>query len=181
MTTFYIRGQERLVDRNVGIYLLTQLTALGWFNVDAPFGATGPITLVDQVPARHTELVPNTMAFTSGPVQKDTELELGAAGGGLWVTEHVYFCDIFGESVGVADALAADVRAILTGRLSGTSRYQPLTDYSLPTPVVAVGHVIHFEDVETETLPTETYKRAWRVVKMTACHEYNAVETGGGP
>jgi len=117
-----------------------------------------------------------TLAGT--PASEDSESALAVVVVGERWAE---FSVLRGQKLLVARSLAADVRAILTGRLSGTSRYQPLTDYSLPTPVVAVGHVIHFEDVETETLPTETYKRAWRVVKMTACHEYNAVETGGGP
>lgn len=172
----FLRGQERLVKRTVGMYLLTQLDALGWFAAQAPYGATGPLTLIDHVPAAHSLLVPNTLGFTSGPIPVDEEAELGAAHGGLWHTEHVFFCDIYGESIGVAEALASDVRAILTGRLSGTGRHQPVMDYTQNPAVAATGHYVQFEDVLTETPDNQQYKRTWQVVKLTAHHYYNATE-----
>ena len=172
----FLRGQERLVKKTVGMYLLGQLDALGWFAPQAPYGATGPLTLIDHVPAAHSLLVPNTLGFTSGPIPADEEAELGASTGGLWHTEHVFFCDIYGESIGVAEALASDVRAAFTGRLPGARRAQPLVDYSQTPPAVAAGHYLEFEDVLTEPLDSQQYKRTWQVVKLTAHHYYNATE-----
>lgn len=186
----YVRGQERLVYENVNDYLTTQLGVLGWLddtiNGDAdppvygPFGATSPITLVDEVPVKTAAVKPNTVAFTSGKELTDTEEELGAAGGGLWETQQAFFIDIFGENQGIAKAIQGDVRAILTGRLSGTSRYIPFYDKTQQPPVVAPGHQLHFEDVEGDTPLAQEYQQDWRVIKVTACHEYNAVETGEG-
>ncbi len=172
----FIRGQERLVFRALGEYLLVQLDALGWFDVAGPYGSEGPLTLLDYVPARHEELKANTLALTEGPQLTDEEGELGAAHGGLWTSPTVFFIDLYGESLGVTKALASDVKAILCGRLPGTNRYQQIKDHTQPGAPYAPGHYLHFEDVEVETPDQEGYKRTWRVVKVTAHHIYSASE-----
>lgn len=172
----FIRGQERLVFRAMGEYLLVQLDALGWFNAQAPYGAVGPLTLLDYVPAKHEELKSNTLALTEGPELRDEEGELGAAHGGLFITPTVYFIDIYGESLGVTQALCSDVKAILQGRLPGTNRYQQVKDHTQVGAPYAPGHYIHFDDIEVETPSDQGYKRTWRVVKVMVHHEYNATE-----
>lgn len=175
----YVRGQERLVYESVNDYLVAQLTTLGWIGTGPhPFAATVPVTLLDEVPQKSAPIAPNSVAFTTGTDDADKEGELGSAGGGLWITEHVFFVDIFGENQGIAKALAADIRAVMTGRLPGSSRYFPFMDKT-QTPAVALDdHLLHFEDVVTETPVAQDYKRDWRVVKATVVHEYNAVEVG---
>lgn len=175
----YVRGQERLVYESVHDYLEDQLTTLGWIGAGPyPFAATAPVTLLDSVPDKTAPIAPNSVAFTSGTDDADAPGELGASGGGLWITEHVFFVDIYGENQGIAKALAADIRAVMTGRLPGSSRYFPFMDKTVQPPVEAEGHLLHFEDVVTETPVAQDYKRDWRVVKCTVIHEYNAVEVG---
>lgn len=172
----FIRGQERLAYQTLGWYLLTQLDALGWFAVLGPYGSNGPLELKDYVPAKHEELKPNTLALTAGVEMNDEEAEMGSASGGLHSSPTVYFIDVYGESVGVTRALTSDVKAILQGRLPGTNRYQQVLDYTQTPVVPAPGHYLHFEDIEVETPPDQSYKRSWRVVKLTAHHLYNASE-----
>jgi hypothetical protein len=173
----YIRGQERMVYQAVHDYLHAQLDALGWFSATPPFNATSPVTLLEYIPDKTGPAQPNTVAFTSG-VEEDSDGELGNAGGGLHLTEYVFFIDIYGESQGVAKALASDVKAILSGRLPGSSRYHQLTDYSQSPPAPAEGHVFHFEHIEVHRPAGQEFKRNWEVVKVTVIHEYNAVEGG---
>jgi hypothetical protein len=176
----FIRGQERLVYETTKTYLTTQLTALGWFSSTLPFAAVqpGPVTLLDYVPPDDQAKKPNTIAFTSGTDDIDAEQEIGAALGGLWETDHVFFVDIWGESQGIAKQLASDIRAILTGRLPGCSRCQPIMDLTQNPPVVAPGHYIQYEDVETTTPVNQDNEKSWRVVKVRAEHYYTAVEVG---
>lgn len=175
----YVRGQERLVYESVNDYVVAKLTTLGWIGTGPyPFAATVGVTLLDTVPQKTAAIEPNSIAFTSGTDDADTPGELGASGGGLWITEHVFFFDIYGESQGIAKALASDLRAILTGRLTGTSRYFPFKDKTVTPNVTLDDHLLHFEDVVTETPVAQDYKRDWRVVKCTVVHEYNAVEVG---
>jgi hypothetical protein len=177
----YVRGQERLVYQTVYDYLFAQMTALGWFSTPAPFNAASPISqILEYVPQKDQALAPNTIAFTTGHELPDKEQELGASGGGLWQTDHIFFIDIYGESQGIAKQLSSDIKAILTGRLPGTNRFQHVTDYTATSgtsgfPSVA-GHLIHFTDVEVETPVNQDSKRNWRVVKVTVEHQYQALE-----
>lgn len=182
----YVRGQERLVYESVNDYLKSQLTALGWINsginpqamptpVLGPFASTVSVTLLDAIPLKTAVLADNSVAFTSGQ-EKDVEGEVGASLGGLWITNHVFHIDIFGESQGIAKAIQADIRALLTGRLAGSSRYIPLMDKTVSPNVVLNDHLLHFEDVETDTPLDQAWKQDWRVVHLTAVHEYNAQE-----
>ena len=145
----YIRNQERMVYQTVLDYVRSQLDVLGWLATDPnllPWGATVPLTWLEETPDPKLEsLRPNTVAFAEGQVPDDIDLELGAAGGGLWSSEHTFFIDVYGESLGVAKALASDLRAVLTGRLPGTHRYQPMLDYSVVPAVPAPGHLLHWQ------------------------------------
>lgn len=173
----YVRGQERLVYEAVKDYLTAQLTALGWIGpAPHPFGATTGVELLDTIPEKTAPLAVNTIAFTSGVDQADMEGELGCASGGLWVTDHVFFLDIFGENQGISKAIQADIRAMMTGRLPGSSRYFPFVDKTQTPPVTPSGHLLHFEDVVSDTPLGQDYKRDWRIVKCTVVHEYNAAE-----
>lgn len=176
----FIRGQERMVSQTLGEYLLVQLDVLNWFDPTPPFGASAPLTLLDYVPPAHEQLNPNTLAMTQGPELTEEEGELGAAGGGLWVAPMVFFLDVYGESQGVAKALTSDLKAILTGKLTGTSRYQQMKDYSVTPAVPAPGHFLHFENVLVEDPSNQSHQRTWRVVKFEVHHEFNASEYGGG-
>lgn len=172
----YVRGQTAYAEETLRAYLVEQLTALGWYGSVStlPYGATQAVTLTDFLPAQSVKLVNNTIAMTSGDESDDDEAELGAAGGGLHTTERVYFLDIFGESQGIALRIADDLKAVLTGKLPGTARYQHVRD-----PVnggVLAGHLLHFDNV-LRTKPTAAdYQRFWQVVKLTCVHEFNAAE-----
>lgn len=176
----YLRNQERMVYRTVYDYVVGQLATLNWASstpANLPFGATTPVVIIEDVPdPKLTTLVPNTVAFTQGSTPDDKEGELGASNGGLWSTDHTFFIDIYAESVGVGKALASDLRAILTGRLTGTNRYQLVNDYSVFPAVPAPGHLLHFEDVEVSRPESSTYKLHWEIVKLTAVHEFSASE-----
>lgn len=174
----FIRSQERMVAQTIGDYLFTQLSALGWLGNTPPFGASAPITLLDAIPAATAALAPNSMSFTEGPELEDAEGEMGASSGGLFVAQYVFFCDVYGENPSIAKAICSDLKAILSGRLTGTNRYQQMKDYSVTPAVLADGHWIHFEHITVEEPPNQQYQRDWRVVKFTAVHEYNATEYG---
>lgn len=172
----YVRGQAAYAEETLRGYLVDQLTTLGWYSSPSllPYGATQPVTLIDYLPAQSVKLVNNTIAMTNGDEGDDVEAELGAGGGGLHTTQRVYFIDIFGESQGMALRIADDVKAVLTGKLPGTSRYLPVQD--LVNGGVLAGHLLHFEDV-VRTKPTNNdYQRFWQVVKLTMIHEFNAAE-----
>lgn len=175
----FIRGQERMVSQTLGEYLLVQLDVLNWFDLAPPFGASAPLTLIDYVPAAHAELEPNTLAMTQGPELTEEEGELGAASGGLWVAPMVFFLDVYGESQGIAKQLTSDLKAILSGKLTGTSRYLPMKDWSQMPAVEATGHMLHFENILVEDPPNQAHQRTWRVVKFEVHHEFNASEYGG--
>jgi hypothetical protein len=174
----FIRSQERMVYQTVMDYLESNMASLGWMATDVetlPFGATAPITWMETTPdPKLGPIVANSIAFSEGDVPDDTDLEMGANLGGLWSVDHTFFIDIYGESQGVAQALSSDLRAILTGRLPGTARYQPLMDYSVVPAVAAAGHLLHFEDVEITRPVAQPSKLRWEVVKATAVHEFNA-------
>jgi hypothetical protein len=175
----YLRGQARQVIQTINDYLVTQLTELGWMSTpdELPFGATTPVTIIDYVPAATGAAVaPNTVGFTSGDETDDEDDELGAASGGLFKTDYVLFFDIYGESQGIALALAADIKGIFTGKFSGTNRYQLVTDYTQSPPTAAPGHLLEFRIVERTRPQTQEFKKNWQVIKVTAEHTYNAVE-----
>lgn len=176
----FIRNQERMVYQTVFDHVRANLAALGWLNLDPeqmPFGATTPVTIIEETPEpKLGPIAANTIAFSEGRTPDDGEAELGAAHGGLWSVEHTFFIDIYGENVGIAKALSSDVRAILAGKLPGTSRYLPMKDYSGAAPVAAAGHLLHFEDVEVDRPMGSPAKLRWEVVKATCVHEFTATE-----
>lgn len=175
----YVRGQAAYVEETLRRYLTTQLAALDWMAsdpADLPYGATKPVTLIDYVPKKEAPIEENTVAMTCGDEGDDDEAEMGASGGGLHRTERVYFIDIFGEGPGIALRLADDIKAILTGKLPDTLRYQQVLD-----PVnggTLGGHILHFENVQRTKPVAQDFKRDWQVVKVTVIHEYNATEYG---
>lgn len=173
----YIRGQERMVTQTTRDYVLAQLTTLGWFASPGslPFGATAAITLTEEMPALDGAIVPNTVAFTEGTVPDDTPGEVGASGGGLWLTTYTYFFDVFGENISMARAIASDLRAILTGKLAGTNRFQLLTDYSLTPPAPSTA-LIEFKDVVLTRPENQLYQRNWMALKVTAELQYTGIE-----
>ena len=173
----YIRNQDRMVYQSVADLLQSQLQQLGWTSATPPFGATVPITFLEEVlDPKLSAMAPNTVAMTEGIQPDDTEGELGAAFGGLWEIRHTFFMDVYGENISVAKAISSDIRGILTGRLPGTSRYLYLTDYSLVPPAAATDHTLRFEDVEVDRPLGGAGKLRWEVVKATAVHEYVATE-----
>lgn len=170
----YIRGQERMVYQTTYDYLYAQLTALGWFAAvgSLPFGATAAITLTEELPLVNTAVAANTVAFTEGKTTDDAAGEVGA---GLFLTTFTFFVDVYGENIGIAKAIASDVRAILTGKLTGTNRYQVLTDYSV-TPNVPTTALIEYKDIEVERPLNQEFQRSWEVVKVTAELQWTGAE-----
>jgi hypothetical protein len=176
----YIRNQERMVYQSVFDYVRANLYTLGWLNLDVsqlPFGATTTVTIVEETPEpKLSSILPNTVAFSEGSVPDDEEAELGAASGGLYSIDHTFFVDVYAENIGIAKALSSDLRGIFTGRLPGTSRYQPMNDYSVMPASPASGHLLHFEDVQVDRPLGAPAKLRWEVVKLTCVHEFMAVE-----
>lgn len=178
----YLRGQDAHVIETVRLYMLDRLTNLGWFAAvgSLPFGAQFPLTLIDYIPEQTGQVVAqNTVAFTDGHTGDDEEFELGAASGGLFVTETVLFFDVYGETQGIALRIANDIKAILTGKLPGCRRYQYLRDFTFNPAGVITDSLIHFENVTRERPQAADYKRHWQVVKATVHCEFNTSEYGG--
>lgn len=170
-----VRGQERFVYEQV-LHIVEDhlLTTLGWDGVDLghlPWGALTALTFVDRPPdVKPGPVEPNTIAFSEGALPEPLDIELGAEHGGLWAQEHTFFVDIYGESAGMAKAIAGDVSAIFRGRL-GVPRYHVLDGLVGPL----VGHYLHFEDIEI-SFPAvgAAAKTHWTVVKATCVHEFNS-------
>jgi hypothetical protein len=180
VTVAFIRNQERMVYQTVFDHVRTHLDLLGWMSSNPlmmPFGASVPVTIVEETPEpKLGPLAPNTIAFSEGRTPDDSEGELGASWGGLWVVDHTFFIDIYAENIGIAKALSSDLRAVLAGRLPGTSRYLPMNDYSGAQVTPAEGHMLHFEDVEIDRPMGSPSKLRWEVVKATCVHEFTATE-----
>lgn len=173
----YIRGQERMVTQTARDYLVAQLTILGWFGAvgTLPFGAQTPLTVTEEMPKVDGTIADNTVAITEGPVNDDQPGELGASGGGLWLTKYTLFVDVFGESLGIARAIASDVRAVMTGKLAGTNRYQLLTDYS-QSPATPTTALLEFQDVQLIRPESQLYQKSWMAVKATLELQFNGIE-----
>lgn len=173
----YIRNQERMVYQTILDYLTTQLTTLGWMAASPgpwPFGATTAVTIKEEVPNIEGAIPDNTVAYTMGTTPDDKPGEMGAGAGGLWLTEFTFFIDVFGENIGVAKAIASDVRAVLTGKLTGTNRNLTMTDYS-QTPAAPSSANIEFTDV-TMDRPVNLTQRNWMTIKVTAELQYTGIE-----
>lgn len=180
----YVRGQAAYVEETVRLYVSAQLSALGWMKdptVDAlPYGAQTAVTVIDYLPAMDEKLADNTVAMTCGDESDDLPQEFGTTAGGLFQTNRPYFIDVFGEGPGIALRLADDIKAILTGKLAGTNRYQPVVDPTGAPGAVLAGHQLEFDNV-TRTKPQNVdYKRNWQVVKLTVTHYFGASENGTG-
>lgn len=171
----YLRGQDRSIHQSLYAYLSTQLGVLGWTTTGPwPFNASAGVTLLEEMPEINTAVAPNTVAFTEGVVPDDKLGELGAATGGLWLSERTYFVDVLGESVGIAKALTGDIKGIFGGRFTGTSRIQYLIDYS-QYPAVQTDHLLEITDITTETpMNQAAFKAHWMTVKMTVEHQFTA-------
>lgn len=177
----YMRGQERMVYQTMFDTLKAGLTDLDWLQTtvaDLPYGASSPITLVEQLPEGTTSVTPNTVAFTDGTVGDDEDGELGANGGGLWIVEHTFFVDVLGESRNITKAITADVRAILLGRLPDTNRHILMKDY-VQHPAVDTDHILYVEEIVNDRPVNQQYKQIdWAVVRMTVSHSFTGVTYG---
>jgi hypothetical protein len=167
----YIRGQERMVIQTTIDYVTASLTTLGWFLTagSLPYGAQYPVQIVDDLPDLEKAIAPNTVSIVEGKTLDDEPGELGASGGGLHLTKQVIFVDVFGENIGMAKAIAADVRAILTGKLDSpvTSRFQVLKDYSV-NPAVGTTALIEYQDIEMDRPLNQEFQKTWMTLHVTA-------------
>lgn len=171
----YVRGQERMVTQQTFDTMRDTLYGpLGWDGLllgRLPFQATVKPTILEDSTSSNkikTDVqVKNTIGFSEGQMPPDDSLELGD---GLQEQVHTYFVDIYGESLSIARQLAHDVRGIFTDR-HGRSCVE-LLDYSQDGHPVMVGHLVFYEDVETE-YPETLSERDWAVVKITARHQFN--------
>lgn len=178
----YVRGQAAYVEETIRSYLATQLGVLGWMGAAGtlPYGAQSPVVIIDYLPAATDPVADNTIAMTCGDEDDDTPQELGAASGGLFQTTRPYFIDIFGEGPGIALRIADDVKAIFTGKLAGTSRYQKVLDPVTGGGATLANHLLEFADVVRTKPQNVDYKRNWQVVKLTCNHQFDASENGTG-
>lgn len=177
----YLRGQERAVYQRTFEHMKSvMLDELGWAGSGAPvhypWGASYPLHWEERAPdPKLGALQENTVAFTEGRQPDDEEEELGAdSPGGLMSSTHTFFIDIYGENGSIARSIAGDIASIFKGR-AGPGRYLTLPDYRLDGAPDAPGHLLHFEDVETDypSAAGGTARGHWVVVKITAVHEWN--------
>lgn len=156
-----MRHRQRHLHKTILEHLRAELDALGWF--DGLFGAPG-ITLIDHEPLASGENpAPYTVAVSIGDQLDDRPAELG---GGITSCEYVLFVDIYGDrNESIPAALADDIKDALTDQVIS------LLDFTSDADGVATEHVIEFERVMVEIIPsaaTTMDKRSWRSVKAMA-------------
>jgi hypothetical protein len=168
-----VRSQNRYIHATLVAAVRDGLTALGWFNTPAPFGAANIVELTEyEIDDRRTDIRPNTVTFTLGDEEADVPEEMGANLGGLKSVTIPFFADIYGEEQAISIAIASDIKSILT------DAYMPLRNWAIPADNVnpaappITGAYIEVEDVVgperpvgSTTAGAESFKRYWRVVR----------------
>jgi len=127
-----LRFRSRHVHKALADHLEAELASLGWVSPPTNFGTVPIVFLEFQPDEAGVQIVPNTVSITLGDEPADSELELGAAHGGLWSTEYPLFVDVYRANHSIATSIASDVKDIL-GDLSLEVR-----DYTADATGVAI-------------------------------------------
>lgn len=157
-----MRFRQRHVHETIRQHVLASLTTAGWVNSPVNFDTT-PATVIGYMPLEAGETPEfNTVAVSMGDEGAQEDEEMGA---GLQSVRYPVFVDVFGETEGVGDSIASDIKDALTNTLI------PLLDFTSDSAGVATQDTLEFEMVVVEKLSTATTtvdKRTWRAVKATA-------------
>lgn len=174
----YLPYAVRHVQRTLEDHVLARLATLDWTSAtvaDVPFGATkvefqrGRMQESDLVSVQGNLV---TVSFGSEPDDQPQEM-----GGGLSMVEHYLFVDVIGEKEAIALAIASDVKDLLSGRASGTTRYTGVYDYSDDPRTLVDGYRLELTDVVRQE-GDPSIKRFWHIVKATAELTFTSEEDG---
>ncbi len=161
-----LRFRSRHVHKTVAEYLREKLGELGWLTAPINFNATAVTFREVQPDENGTSVAPNTVSVTAGDLGDDQETQLG---GGIYEVVIPFFIDVYGESAGLAQSIAEDLREQLTH-----GRVLPLYDWNdVQAPARVDGAYIEFENVVGPERPqgsqtSADFRRFWRVVKAEA-------------
>lgn len=157
-----MRYRRRHVHETIKQYVIGTLTSQGWVNAPVNF-ATTPVTVIGHQPLEAGETPPiNSVAVTLGDEPPQSDEELGA---GLQSQGYTLFVDVWGDSEGLSDSIAGDIKDALVNRII------PLLDFTSNASGDITADTIEFEQILVERVPTATTtvdRRTWRAVKATA-------------
>jgi len=121
----YLRHSTRHIHHTVVEYIREQLRELKWMTEgQTPFGAT-PVEIITAHPKEWettARLEAGTVAITLGD---ESMPDLEESGGPLYSMDVPIFIDVFSDNESITLALALDIRDILLGRLTGSTRLEP--------------------------------------------------------
>lgn len=169
-----LRFRTRHVHQTVCDYVKAQMVALGWgdtglpladpINSAVPFGAK-PLSYMEVQPDEEgVPITPNLLAITLGDAGED---DLQQLGGGYYELPMPVFFDVYGESQGIAQSIASDVKDVVNYQLS-----IPVVDYTSSQLGAPTSELILFEDVTGPERPPASQvaadvRRHWRLVRGT--------------
>jgi len=168
----YLRHARRHVHQTVYKHVEHHIGVLGWLSdTTTPFSAPA-VDVQGTMPEEYEEikkLLPGRLGITLGPVADPKEEEMGADSGGLWSIEYPFFFDCFMENDSQATALADDIFDIVSGRVTNTSRFLKVYDFTASTPVAVSGWQIEMGDFVRAK--ADGFKN-WQITKATATLYY---------
>jgi len=161
----YLRHSARHVQQSILDRVEAGLLADGWLGPEVPFGADAVVWMPRRM--SESELVSvtgNLVAVSFGGEDDDIPQELG---GGVTLIQHVILVDVIGSDDSISLAIASDVKDRLAG-LAGTSRFEPVYNYTVTPRTPVLGWLIEFENVQRVRPQSEDYRRLWNVVTADA-------------
>lgn len=165
----YLRHSARHIQQTVLDRVLAGLTADGWMGPAnaVPYKAD----IVNWVPARMDEAKMlsanqgNLVACSFGTEPDDQPQELG---GGVTLIQHIVYLDIIGVNDALSLAIAGDLKDRLSGLKPGTSRFEPVYDYTASPRVVVDGWLIEFTNVQRVRPENDDFRRLWNQITASA-------------
>lgn len=160
----FSRHLEATIQNLVHDHLVTTgwLPAPNQVGFETLFGAKPVVFQRDRLDeSTLTAVEPNLVAVSFGNQSDDVPQEVG---GGLITQEHVVFVDVIAENLGIALALAEDVRDLMVGK-TVAGRYFRIVD-QVTTTLVA-GAYGHWFEVFREPADRELANARWQTLRAT--------------
>jgi hypothetical protein len=176
-----LRWRTVHLQNSVKDLLTAALTDLGWIADPIPSYITSPVSIeedwdAEMALAGQGPNNPNTVGISTGDLGDSIPYELGSNFGGLMAYRYPVFMDVYGESRAVATRLSDDIRDVLLGELFTATRFLPIYDHSTSPATLVVDQPVEQCNVEARWpsgVGEQDWKRAWRVVAMTAVWYFN--------
>jgi hypothetical protein len=166
----YLRHATRHIQKTIIDRVRAGLVTDGWLDHapgQGPFG-TDDITFYARRIAE-SEMTSgnsgNLVAVFFGNEPDDIPQELG---GGVTLIEHILYCDVVGSDDSLSLAIASDIKDRLSGLAPGTSRFEPVYDYTADPRTPVSGYQIEFVDVQRIRPEGDDYRRLWNSVGAMA-------------